>query len=72
MLRACLVFLFCLLAVTAHAQGVSDPEMSMELKVEGLIKSLILYLARFVEVGAALVIGIASLRCLGSYFWNLI
>lgn len=44
----------------------------MELKVEGLIKSLILYLARFFEVGAALVIGIASLRCLGSYFWNLI
>ena len=72
MLRACLVCLFCLLAVTAHAQGFPVPEMSVDAKVEGLIKSLILYLARFVEVGAALVIGIASLRALGSYFVNLV
>ena len=46
--------------------------MSVDAKVESLIKSLILYLARFVEVGAALVIGIASLRALGSYFVNLV
>lgn len=72
MLRVCLVFLLCLLVVTAHAQGVSAPEMSVEVRVEGLIKSLTLYLARFVEVGAALVIGIASLRSLGSYFRNLV
>ena len=72
MLRLCLLFLFCLLAVTAHAQGVAAPEMSIDTRVEGLIKSLTLYLARFVEVGAALVIGIASLRSLGSYFWNLV
>lgn len=72
MLRVCLVCLFCLLAVTAHAQGFPVPEMSVDVKVEGLIKSLILYLARFVEMGAALVIGIASLRALGSYFVNLV
>lgn len=44
---------------------------SIDARVEGLIKSFTLYLARFVEAAAALVIAIASLRALGAYFLNL-
>lgn len=60
----------CLLAAPLHAQAAA-PAAGIDLRVEGLIKGLTLYLARFVEASAALVIGIASLRSLGSYFLNL-
>lgn len=72
MLRVFFVLLVFVFIGTAQAQSLGVPEMSVDVRVEGLIKSLTLYLARFVEAGAALVIGIASLRSLGSYFLNLI
>ena len=72
MLRACFVLFSWLLVGTAHAQGTAPPNMAVDVSVEGFIKSLTLYLARFVEMSAALVIGIASLRSLGNYFWNLV
>ncbi len=62
--------LLCLLAGAAHAQGAA-PEAAVDPRVESIIKGLTLYLARFVEMAAALVIGIASLRALGSYFLDL-
>jgi len=40
--------------------------------VEELIKTITVYLARFVEIAAALVIGISSLRGLLSYFKDII
>ena len=64
------VLLLCLLAGAVHAQGAA-PDTAVDPRIESLIKSLTLYLARFVEVAAALVIGIASVRALGSYFLNL-
>ncbi len=64
------LLLLCLLASTAHAQGAA-PDAAINVRIEGLIKGLTLYLARFVEMAAALVIGIASARALGSYFLNL-
>lgn len=45
----------------AHADAIDT-------HVEGIIKSLTLYLARFVELAAAVVIGIASLRGIVAYF----
>ena len=51
--------LFCLLAGGASAQA-AGPDIAVNVRVEGLIKGLTLYLARFVELAAALVIGIAS------------
>lgn len=68
--------LVCLVAVgglagAAHAQGVA-PDTTINIRVEDLIKSLTLYLARFVEMAAALVIGIASIRALGGYFLDLL
>jgi uncharacterized membrane protein len=38
--------------------------------VENFVKALTLYLARFVECAAAIVIGVASLRGVGAYFLN--
>lgn len=64
------LLLLCLLAGAALAQG-SAPDAAINVRVEGLIKGLTLYLARFIEMAAALVIGIASVRALGSYFLNL-
>lgn len=64
------LLLLCLLAGAAHAQGAA-PDAAINVRIESLIKGLTLYLARFVEMAAALVIGIASLRALGSYFLNL-
>jgi len=71
-LSVLLILLLCLLAGTAYAQGSIAPEAGIDVRVEGFIKGLTLYLARFVEAAAALVIGIASLRSLGRYFWNLV
>ena len=64
------LLLLCLLAGAAHAQGAA-PDTAINVRVEGWIKGLTLYLARFVEFAGALVIGIASVRSLGSYFLNL-
>jgi len=64
-----LLFL-CLVAGAAHAQGAA-PDTAVDPRVENIIKGLTLYLARFVEMAAALVIGIASVRALGSYFLDL-
>ena len=51
----------------AHAQGA----VSVDFRVESVIKSLTLYLARFVEAAAAVVIGIAATRALWAYFGSL-
>ena len=59
-----------LLAGAAHAQGAAS-DAGVNAQVEGVIKALTLYLARFVELAAALVIGIASVRALGGYFLDL-
>lgn len=64
------VLLLCLLAGAVHAQSAA-PDIAINVRVESLIKGLTLYLARFVELAAALVIGIASVRSLGSYFVSL-
>ena len=60
----------CLPVGAAHAQG-ARPDAAPGL-VEGVVKELTVYLARFVEVAAALVIGIASVRSVGSYFAGLV
>jgi len=65
------LLLLCLLAGAAHAQGTAHA-YGISPRIEDLIKSLTLYLARFVEAAAALVIGIASVRALGSYLLSLI
>ena len=67
---AWMLLLLCLVTGAAHAQGAA-PDTAINVRVEGLIKGLTLYLARFVELAAALVIGIAALRALGSYFLDL-
>jgi uncharacterized membrane protein len=67
---ALLVLLLCLLFGVAYIQG-TDHHLPVSLRIEDLIKGLTLYLARFVEFAGALVIGIASVRSLGSYFLNL-
>ena len=64
--------LLCLLAGSAHAQGTAPEAAPLQGVVEGIVKSLTVYLARFVEVAAALVIGIASIRGVGSYFIGLV
>lgn len=66
--------LLCLLTGTAHAQGAAHGEGAASLQgvVENIVKNLTVYLARFVEVAAALVIGIASIRGIGSYFVGLV
>jgi uncharacterized membrane protein len=64
-----LLFL-CLMAGAAHAQGAA-PDTAVDPRIENIIKGLTLYLARFVEVAAALVIGLASVRALGGYFLDL-
>jgi uncharacterized membrane protein len=57
--------LLFLLADAARAQGAGT---AIDVHIEGAVKSLTLYLARFVEAGAALVIGVASVQSLGRYF----
>lgn len=72
-LETALVFgLLCLLTGTAHAQGAASEAAPLQGVVEGIVKSLTVYLARFVEVAAALVIGIASVRGLVSYVVGLV
>ena len=63
-----------LLVQAASAQGTEEATsgVSLDARVEGLVKSLTLYLARFVEAAAAIVIGIASLRALWGYFVNVL
>jgi len=60
--------LLCLLTGTAHAQGAAP----LQGVVEGIVKSLTVYLARFVEVAAALIIGVASVRGMVSYAVGLV
>lgn len=66
----------CMLAGAAHAQELHSAagahSQEAQAVVEGFVKNLTVYLARFVEVAAALVIGIASLRGIGSYFVSLV
>lgn len=64
--------LLCLLTGTAHAQAAAPEAAPLPGVVEGIVKNLTVYLARFVEVAAALVIGIASIRGIGSYFVGLV
>lgn len=71
LLSLLLCLLLCLAAGAAHAQGAGS-DAGISVRVESLIKNLTLYLARFVEMSAALVIGIASVRALGSYFLDLV
>ena len=61
-----------LLVQAAWAQGAqfSPDEAALDVRVEGFIKAFTLYLARFAEAAAAIVIGIASLRALWGYFVN--
>lgn len=63
-----------LFAHGAWAQGIetAPSAVSLDGRVEDFVKGLTLYLARFVEVAAAVVIGIASLRSLWGYFANVI
>ena len=61
--------LFCLCVGAAQAQTAVSGEAVNGI-VESFVKGLTLYLARFVEAGAAAVIGLASVRALLAYFWN--
>lgn len=65
-----LLFLWEVTAGAAHAQQAASAA-SINVRVEAVIQSIALYLARFVEAGAAIVIGIASARALWAYFGNL-
>lgn len=66
-----LLFLWEVTAGAAHAQQAASAA-SINVRVEAVIQSIALYLARFVEAGAAIVIGIASMRALLAYFANLL
>lgn len=65
-----LLFLWEVTAGAAHAQQAASAA-SINVRVEAVIQSIALYLARFVEAGAAIVIGIASARALWAYFGSL-
>jgi uncharacterized membrane protein len=63
------------LSVPATAQegtGIAAGTVPLDNSVENAVKSITLYLARFAEGAAALVIGIASLRALWAYFRSIV
>ncbi len=73
MAAAVVIGLLCLLTGTAHAQGATvGAAPPLQGVVEGFVKNLTVYLARFVEAAAALVIGIASIRGIASYFIGMV
>lgn len=55
---------------TAYAQAALAPDAHGNL-LEEIVKPITLYLARFVDLAAAVIIGIACVRALGSYFVDL-